>query len=80
MTLTVLYCAGEHMTEYELAEYLTTLLGFSPEGGSSEMHALDTQMAADVIDANLPHNINAHMFAKEILGFQMFEENALAES
>ena len=73
--------AGEHMTEYELAEYLTTLLGFSPDGGSSELHTLDTAMAADVIDANLPHNINAPLFAKEILGFQMFDENAaVAES
>ncbi|KAL8575873.1 hypothetical protein ACOMHN_014878 [Nucella lapillus] len=77
--LDILQSRGEHMTEYELAEYLTTLLGFNPEGGSSEMHDLDTTTAADVIDQNLPHQINAVMFAREILGFNLFGEAAVAQ-
>ena len=60
------------MTEYELAEYLTTLLGFNQEGGSSELHELDTTVAGDIIDQNMPHQINATMFAREILGFSLF--------
>ncbi|MBN3304255.1 CF251 protein, partial [Amia calva] len=31
--------AGEHMTEEELAEYLSTLLGLNPEGGRSELQS-----------------------------------------
>lgn len=33
--------AGEHFTEEELAEYLTTLLGFNPEGGRVECGSYD---------------------------------------
>ncbi|XP_070205737.1 cilia- and flagella-associated protein 251-like isoform X2 [Littorina saxatilis] len=76
--LDMLQSKGEHMTEYELAEYLTTLLGFNPEGGSSEMHDLDTAVAGDVIDQNLPHNINATMFARQILGFALFSDSPQA--
>lgn len=66
------------MTEYELAEYLTTLLGFNPEGGSSELHELDTAAAGDIIDQNMPHQINATMFAREILGFALFGDTPQA--
>lgn len=59
------------MTEYELAEYLTTLLGFSAEGGSSELHELDTSVAGDIIESNLPQDIDANMFASQILGFSL---------
>lgn len=59
------------MTEYELAEYLTTLLGFNPEGGSSELHELDTTVAGDVIDKHIPTDISASIFAKELLGFDV---------
>ena len=67
------------MTEYELAEYLTTLLGFNPEGGSSEMHELDTTMAGDVIDKYMPTSINASLFAKEMLGFSLFDQESVTE-
>ena len=67
--------AGEHMTEYELAEYLMTLLGFHAEGGSSELQDFDTNIAGDVISENLPHEITADMFANEVLGFAMFQDN-----
>lgn len=62
------------MTEYELAEYLTTLLGFNAEGGSSELHDFDTMEAGDLIDENLPHEITADMFANELLGFDMYAD------
>ncbi|KAL3856807.1 hypothetical protein ACJMK2_011524 [Sinanodonta woodiana] len=72
--LDLLQSQGEHMTEYELAEYLTTLLGFNPEGGSSELHEFDTSEAGDMIDQSLPQNITAEMFASEVLGFSMFND------
>lgn len=65
---------GEHLTEYELAEYLTTLLGFNNEGGSSEQHEFDASTAGDIIDQNLPLQIDASMFAREILGFALSGE------
>jgi hypothetical protein len=60
------------MTEYELAEYLTTLLGFNAEGGSSELQEFDVNTAGDVIDQNLPHHITGEMFTNEVLGFSMY--------
>lgn len=62
------------MTEYELAEYLMTLLGYHAEGGSSELQEFDTNIAGDVISENLPHEITADMFANEVLGFAMYQE------
>ena len=62
------------MTEYELAEYLMTLLGYNAEGGSSELHEFDTTIAGDVISEGLPQNINAEMFANEVLGFSMYQD------
>lgn len=67
--LDLLQTKGEHMTEYELAEYLTTLLGFNAEGGSSELQEFDTSIAGDVIDQHLPHQVTGEMFANEVLGF-----------
>lgn len=60
------------MTEYELAEYLTTLLGFNEEGGSSELQQFDPDQAGDIIDNNLPHDVTADMFANDLLGFDMY--------
>ena len=62
------------MTEYELAEYLTTLLGFNAEGGSSELQDFDTDKAGDLIDENLPYEITADLFANELLGFGMYAD------
>ena len=62
------------MTEYELAEYLTCLLGFNEEGGSSELQAFDAGQAGDIIDENLPHKISGEMFANELLGFGMYSD------
>lgn len=62
------------MTEYELAEYLTTLLGYNAEGGSSELQEFDASTAGDIIDQNLPHQVTASMFCQEVIGFSMPEE------
>ena len=60
------------MTDYELAEYLTTLMGYNEEGGQSEMQEFDPEQAGDIIDQNLPHDITAEMFANDLLGFDMY--------
>ena len=59
------------MTEYELAEHLTTLLGFNREGGSCEQEAFDAEAAGLFIAENLPYDINMEVFVNEILGFSM---------
>ena len=66
--------AGEHMTEYELAEYLTTLLGLNEEGGSLELHEFDSSKAGEMLDQHLPHKVTAEMFANELLGFGMYSD------
>lgn len=78
--LSNLFHAGEHMTEYELAEYLTTLLGFNAEGGSSELQEFDSSTAGDIIDQNLPVNVTEEMFASEILGFPMYRDTLAQQS
>lgn len=55
------------MSEYELAEYITTLLGFNPEGGSCELEEFDPTTAGDIIEANFPVSLNAEIFTKDIL-------------
>ncbi|XP_013416583.1 cilia- and flagella-associated protein 251 isoform X1 [Lingula anatina] len=77
--LDLLQSKGEHMTEYELAECLTTLLGFNAEGGSSEMHEFDPSTAGDIIEENLPQDITVDMFADELLGFSMYVPPGLPE-
>lgn len=72
--LDMLQNRGEHMTEYELAEYLTSLLGYNPEGGSSELQEFDPTEAGDLIDQNLPAEITSDMFANELLGFGMYSD------
>ncbi|XP_041456928.1 cilia- and flagella-associated protein 251-like isoform X2 [Lytechinus variegatus] len=67
--LELLQTKGEHMTEVEVAEYLTTLLGVNPEGGSSELGGYDSAGAQDILEDALPEGITASMFAMELLGF-----------
>ncbi|XP_052797898.1 cilia- and flagella-associated protein 251-like isoform X2 [Mya arenaria] len=74
--LEMLQTKGEHMTEYELAEYLMTLLGYHAEGGSSELQEFDTNIAGDVISDHLPVDITAEMFANEVLGFGMNQDSS----
>ena len=65
--------SGEHMTEYELSEYLTTLLGFNEEGGSCEQHMFDAANAGNIIVDNLPLNISTKTFTDDLLGFGFYE-------
>lgn len=62
------------MTELELAEYLTTLMGFNEEGGSSELATFDPVKAGDDIDEHLPEHITADIFANDLLGFGMYSD------
>ncbi|XP_069475694.1 cilia- and flagella-associated protein 251 [Ambystoma mexicanum] len=66
--LQLLQTQGEHMTEEELAECLTTLLGLNPEGGSSETGSYDSTGAALLLEQEIPQTITSRMFAAEILG------------
>nr|XP_055055959.1 cilia- and flagella-associated protein 251 isoform X1 [Misgurnus anguillicaudatus]XP_055055960.1 cilia- and flagella-associated protein 251 isoform X1 [Misgurnus anguillicaudatus] len=59
--LELLQARGEHMTEDELAECFTTLLGFSSEGC--------TDASESVLENVLPSEINMETFATDILGF-----------
>jgi len=70
----VIVVEGEHMTEYELSEYLTTLLGFNEEGGSCEQHEFDASEAGNIIVDNLATDISVKTFTDELLGFGMYEE------
>ncbi|PVD31166.1 hypothetical protein C0Q70_06577 [Pomacea canaliculata] len=72
--LELLQNKGEHMTEYELAEYLSILLGFSPDEGSVELSEQDATHLGDLIDQNLPQEIDANMFTQEILGFSTYAD------
>ncbi|XP_072043906.1 cilia- and flagella-associated protein 251-like [Amphiura filiformis] len=67
--LDILQTKGEHMTEAEVAEYITTLLGLNPEGGSSEIGSYDAAGAAELLEEALPEQVTADMFTSEVLGF-----------
>ncbi|XP_078523672.1 cilia- and flagella-associated protein 251 [Lissotriton helveticus] len=66
--LYLLQTQGEHMTEEELAEHLTTLIGLNPEGGSSENESYDATGSAVLLEQEIPQTITSRMFATEILG------------
>lgn len=59
--LELLQARGEHMTEDELAECFTSLLGFSSEGC--------TDASESLLENVLPSEINMETFATDILGF-----------
>lgn len=61
------------MTEYELSEYLTTLLGFNEEGGSCEQHQFDASEAGNIIMDNLPTDLTTKTFTDDLLGFGFYE-------
>ncbi|KAM8960745.1 cilia- and flagella-associated protein 251 [Pelodytes ibericus] len=66
--LQLLQTRGEHMTEDELAEDLSTLLGLNPEGGSSELSNYDSTGASVILEQEIPEQITMDMFSSEILG------------
>uniref|UniRef100_A0A663MLR3 WD repeat domain 66 n=1 Tax=Athene cunicularia TaxID=194338 RepID=A0A663MLR3_ATHCN len=64
--LLLLQRRGEHMTEEELAQCLTTLLGKRPGGGGSEPDTYDPS-------EEIPKEITAEIFAADILGLPVAE-------
>ncbi|XP_068100947.1 cilia- and flagella-associated protein 251 [Hyperolius riggenbachi] len=70
--LQLLQTRGEHMTEEDLAEYLTTLLGLNPEGGSSELNSYTSTGAGELLEQEIPEEITADLLAVEILGLPVY--------
>ncbi|XP_035690518.1 cilia- and flagella-associated protein 251-like [Branchiostoma floridae] len=70
--LDLLQSKGEHMTEAELAEFLTTLVGMNPEGGSSELGPYDSEQGTNMLEDALPRDFTAVSFAADVLGFQLY--------
>ncbi|NWS13356.1 CF251 protein, partial [Pachyramphus minor] len=66
--LSLLQCRGEQMTEDELAQCLTTLLGRRPGRRGSEPDISDPSGAAALIEEEIPAEITAEIFAADILG------------
>uniref|UniRef100_A0A8C5RWL0 Cilia- and flagella-associated protein 251 n=1 Tax=Laticauda laticaudata TaxID=8630 RepID=A0A8C5RWL0_LATLA len=76
--LLLLQHKGEHFTEEELAEYLTTLLGFNPEGGRVELGSYDPSGSEDIIQEEIPEEVTAAYFTKEILALPLPEPTDVA--
>ncbi|XP_027734426.1 cilia- and flagella-associated protein 251 isoform X2 [Empidonax traillii] len=66
--LSLLQCRGEQMTEDELAQCLTTLLGRRRGRQGSEPDTSDPSGAAALIEEEIPAEITAEIFAADILG------------
>ncbi|NXM65473.1 CF251 protein, partial [Serilophus lunatus] len=67
--LSLLQCRGEQMSEDELAQCLTTLLGRRLGRGGSEPDTSDEPSgAAALIEEEIPAEITAEIFAADILG------------
>lgn len=71
---------GEHMTEGEMAEYMSTLLGIGELGGSAETGTYDASNAAELLREHLPENITADNFAAQVLGFLTEGEGTVSTS
>lgn len=75
--LALLQNKGEHMTEGELAEYMSTLLGLGELGGSAETGTYDASNATELLKEHLPENITADNFAAQVLGFVAEETDSV---
>ncbi|XP_028400297.1 cilia- and flagella-associated protein 251-like isoform X2 [Dendronephthya gigantea] len=68
--LSVLQNKGEHMTEGELSELLSTLLGIADLGGSAEVGGVSQkENLISLLKTHLPERISADMFLGKVLGF-----------
>ncbi|XP_075690400.1 cilia- and flagella-associated protein 251 isoform X2 [Rhinoderma darwinii] len=79
--LQLLQTRGEHMTEEELADYLTTLLGLNPEGGNTEIGSSNSTGIAELLEQEIPEEISTDVLAADILGlpvhgFDEYEEQS----
>ncbi|XP_044146425.1 cilia- and flagella-associated protein 251 [Bufo gargarizans] len=71
--LQLLQTRGEHLTEEELADYLSTLLGLNPEGGSSELDISNSTDFAELLEREIPGEITTKVLATDILGLPVDE-------
>lgn len=78
--LSLLQNKGEHMTEAEMAEVMSTLLGIGELGGSTETGTYSASDAGEFLRAHLPENITADNFAAQVLGFQTEQEMTASTS
>lgn len=78
--LSLLQNKGEHMTEAEMAEVMSTLLGIGELGGSAETGTYSASDAGEFFRAHLPENITADNFAAQVLGFQTEQEMTASTS
>ncbi|XP_056179137.1 cilia- and flagella-associated protein 251 [Falco biarmicus] len=68
-----LLCTGERMTEEELVQCLSTLLGRRPGEGGSGSGTYDPSGAAALTEEGIPAAITAEIFAADILGLPIAE-------
>jgi hypothetical protein len=67
--LIAFFLAGEHMTEGELSELMSTLLGISDLGGSAEVGVSQKENLVTLMKTHLPERISVDMFVGKVLGF-----------
>lgn len=63
------------MTEGELAEYMSTLMGEGDLGGSAETGTYDASDAGELLRAHLPEKFTAESFAAHVIGFSLEGES-----
>ena len=69
--------AGEKLTEDELADHLTTLLGDTIEEMSLEaVGPLDDGADVNLLERHLPETIGADVFIRNIIGFTTGDNSA----
>ena len=61
-----LFFLGEHLTESELAEYMSVLLGGDPANENEED---EESKIIKPLEDDLPEKITVDLFASEVLGF-----------
>ncbi|NWU91072.1 CF251 protein, partial [Upupa epops] len=71
--LLLLQCRGERMTEDELVQCLTTLLGSCPGGEGSEPDLCDPTGATAFTEGKIPAEITTEIFTAGILGLPVAE-------
>lgn len=63
------FLSGEHMTEGELSELMSTLLGIADLGGSAEVGVSQKENLITLMKSHLPEKISVDLFASKVLGF-----------
>ena len=63
------FLSGEHLTEGELSELMSTLLGIADLGGSAEVGVSQKENLITLMKSHLPEKISVDLFASKVLGF-----------